>query len=63
MTAGATEVIPAPTKVIAKPRGAPPSPKARAGSRGPAVAMGRWSPSRVVAVGAYFGVRALGTRN
>ncbi|ORW26794.1 serine/threonine protein kinase [Mycobacterium paraense] len=64
VAAGATEVIPAPTAVIAKPSGAPaPPPKARGGSRGPAVAIGVLVAVAVVAVGAYFGVRALGTRN
>lgn len=64
VTAGATEVIPAPTEVIAQPRRAPaPPPKARGGSRGPAVAIGALVAVAVVAVGAYFGVRALGTRN
>ncbi|OBG32295.1 serine/threonine-protein kinase [Mycobacterium sp. E3198] len=61
-TAGATEVIPAPTEVIAKPRPAP-APKARGGSRGPVVAIGALVAVAVVAVGAYFGVRVLGARN
>ncbi len=64
VAAGATEVIAAPTEVIAKPRGAPaPPPKARGGSRGPAIAIGALVAVAVLAVGAYFGVRALGTRN
>ncbi|ORV82657.1 serine/threonine protein kinase [Mycobacterium interjectum] len=64
VTAGATEVIAAPTEVIAKPRGAPATPpRARGGSRGPAVAIGALVAVAVVAVGAYFGVRTLATRN
>ncbi len=63
VAAGATEVIPAPTEVIAKPRSAPPPPPVRARSRGPALVIGALVAVAVIAVGAYFGVRALGTRN
>jgi Protein kinase domain/TPM domain len=64
VTAGATEVIAAPTAVIPKPDSAPPPPpKARGRGRGPAVAIAALVAVAVVAVGAYFGVRALGTRS
>ncbi|HTY34929.1 serine/threonine-protein kinase [Mycobacterium sp.] len=64
VAASATQVIPAPTEVIAKPQSPSPAPpKARGGSRGPAVVIGALVAVVVVAVGAYFGVRALGARN
>ncbi|OBI21043.1 serine/threonine protein kinase [Mycobacterium sp. E2327] len=63
VTAGPTTVIPAPTAVIPKPTSAPPpAPEAR-GGRGPLVAIAALVAIAVVAVGAYFGVRALGTRS
>jgi hypothetical protein len=63
VTAGPTEVIPAaPTTVTPKPKSAPP-PATKAGGRGPAVAIAALVAIAVVAVGAYFGIRAVGTRS
>ncbi|OBA74698.1 serine/threonine protein kinase [Mycobacterium sp. 1554424.7] len=62
VTAGPTSVIPAPTAVIPKPKSAP-APATKAGGRGPVVAIAALVAIAVVAVGAYFGVRALGTRS
>lgn len=60
--AGPTQVIPAPTEVIAKsPAGPPSAPEARTGSRGPALAIAALVAVAVLAVGAYVGVRALGS--
>ncbi|OBK43737.1 serine/threonine-protein kinase [Mycobacterium sp. 1081908.1] len=64
VTAGPTEVIAAPTAVIEKPKSAPPPPAAKpGGGRGPLVAIAALVAIAVVAVGAYFGIRALGARN
>ncbi|OBI90900.1 serine/threonine-protein kinase [Mycobacterium sp. 1245805.9] len=62
VTAGPTTVIPAPTAVIPKPTSGPP-PATKAGGRGPVVAIAALVAIAVVAVGAYFGIRALGTRS
>jgi hypothetical protein len=63
VTVGPTEVIAAPTEVIASPTPAPATaPKARAGWRGPALVLAALVVVALVAVGAYAGVRMLGTR-
>lgn len=61
---GPTSVIPAPTTVTPKPKSAPPPPAtARSGGRGPVVAIAALVAIAVVAVGAYFGIRAVGARS
>jgi hypothetical protein len=63
VTVGPTEVIAAPTEVIAPPTPTPATaPKARAGWRGPALVLAALVVVALVAVGAYAGVRMLGTR-
>lgn len=63
VTAGPTSVIPAPTTVIPKPKTAPPPAPARSGGRGPVMAIAAVVAIALVAVGAYFGIRALGGRS
>jgi serine/threonine-protein kinase len=62
MTAGPTEVIPAPTAAISKPKSAAP-PKAGGGGRGPAIAIAALVAIAMIAAGAYFGIRTLGGRS
>jgi serine/threonine protein kinase len=60
--AGATEVIEAPTHVIAAPKSAP-TPQPRTRSRGPGLVIAALVAVAVIAVGAYAGVRMLGGRS
>jgi serine/threonine-protein kinase len=66
LAVGPTEVIAAPTEVIAPPPSqSPAAPSARSGGsgkRGPALVIAALVVVALVAVGGYFGVRALGAR-
>lgn len=63
LNTAASAVAAAPTEVIAQRPSPPPAPtpKARSGWRGPALAIGALVGVALVAVGAYAGVRMLGT--
>jgi serine/threonine protein kinase, bacterial len=64
VAAGPTEIIPAPTAVISKTNAAPAPPtKTGGGGRGPGVAIAAVVAIALIAVGAYFGVRAFGARS
>jgi len=66
LSVGPTEVIAAPTEVIAPPPSAPPLPNGPTGtsgsSRGPTLLIAALVVLALIAVGGYFGVRALGAR-